>query len=516
MPDLVFNELRFLRNPNEHQDEHQPDESQQKPSHQGKKREAEREEISAYFNQCKSHDNVLHSPGSKQQPRHRKPHPKHGEGGHSREGISSPILPDEELTAIPYLGFGSKGTANQSSHPQPSETTYLTWSESVVDPPTRANYVRQHKLAPETLQLSTSKPSQSQPSKRQSHVRSVNDTAKKPIRESLLKAGEGQWAASRRVRGPARVEVYTQRSEDRHDVPAESQDLHDRTSLSLPTRPLAASAHIQQHDDKQKRQIPPSDAESFHTSDILKIRGRLGALADRLPSDSHTVDAPQSNKENVQPISTSPIAKVLRTAHEAISKAHEEPTRQPSTQVNHVYAPVRETAPRTTSHSHALPSHESPPQYPRPRAEGYLTRQPLRPFSPIPEYRFDQREQRNGGLAAMRVSFDPADDEMLDNDVAFQPGLEIAIDAGSDQAFENAFIPRTAHSGTQSITRSHERPSPWARDISWSRNGVPSAFRETTPHATIVDRGSPPRERHLDSVHFEDELEGFWRPNRLY
>lgn len=519
VPDLVFNELRFLRNHNEHQDEHQLDENRQKPSHQGSKREAEREEISAYFNQRKSNDKVLQSPPDKQRARHRKPGPKHGESSSVREDVSSRILPDDELTAIPYIGFGSKGTVNQSSHPQPSESTYLTWSESLGVTHPRENFTRNHKPAQEPHQSSTPKPSEPRPTKRKPHVRSTNDTAKKPIRASPFRVQTGHWSASRRIRGPARVEVYTQResADDRHDPLTETQGLHDNTSLSLPTRPLADSKHIQPQNRRQEQQAIPSDSESFHTSDILKIRGRLGVLVGGSLSDIHDVEAPQSNKENVQPLSSSSsIAKVLRTAHEAITKTHDESNMQSPMQANLVHANVQATALRLTSRSHASLAHQLSQQYSRELIESDLARQPLRPASSIPEYRFDQRLRRDTNFETPYAAIDSEDDEMLDNGVAFQPGIDVPLDARSGRTYENAYLPTAAHSGAQSIPRSHDRLSTWARDISWSGNGTSNVVTEPPSQVMNAVRGSPAEDHYFAGGDFEDGLEGFWRPNRLY
>ena len=153
VPDLAFNELKFLRNHTEHQDEHQFDETHHEPSNQRKKREIEREEISAYFNQRKSDIGASHSSPKMPKATNQRPAAEQGESISAREGGSSPILPEEELAAKPYLGFGSRGAVNQSSHPQPSGTTYLTWSESEAEHDMRANHILDHKSAQDSDRL---------------------------------------------------------------------------------------------------------------------------------------------------------------------------------------------------------------------------------------------------------------------------------------------------------------------------------------------------------------------------
>lgn len=504
VPDLAFNELKFLRNHDEHQDEHQLDDTHHEPSHQRKKRHAEREEISAYFNQRKSDNGASHPSPRKPRASNRRSILEQVEPSSVQGGGSSPILPEEELTAKPYLGFGSRGAVNQSSHPQPSGTTYLTWSETEAEPDMRANNILNHKSAQELDQLSTPKVLENLIRKRRKEFRSINDIANEPMQENHFKVQHGQWSASRRIRGPTGVETYTQRNEARHDPRAATQEPHDSTSLSLPTRPLADSALVQRQDRQQKRQVLPSDAESFRTSDILKIRGRLSALADKPLSDVHHIDASQSNKENVQPASSSPMAKILRTAHQAISKTREEPIRQPSRRSDHVYSRLHETEPGISSHLHALQSHQLRETFPRKSAGGQLTRQPLHPPSSVPEQYADQRVRREDLFEASYTAVHPEDDEMLDNVVESQPRI------GSDQAFAYA------HSNMHSISHQHVRPSIRARDISWSRSGLSNVFEDTLSRVATADRSVPADQDHFDGINFDDGLEGFWRPNRLY
>jgi hypothetical protein len=137
VPDLVFNELKFLQDPHEHQDEGQSEDDNRRPTVRDRKREIEREEISAYFNQRTPRDHAL-EPSLSRQTETRRNLPRHdNQQDDLPEGGSSPILPDEELTANPYLGFGSRGTVNHSGNPHPSGSTYLTWSESVAGPDVR-------------------------------------------------------------------------------------------------------------------------------------------------------------------------------------------------------------------------------------------------------------------------------------------------------------------------------------------------------------------------------------------
>lgn len=511
VPDLAFNELKFLRNHNEHQDEHQSDAIYHEHSHQKNKREAEREEISTYFNQRKFDDEAPHSSPKRPRAPKRRRVPDQGDSSIAQGGGSSPILPEEELTAKPYLGFGSRGTVNQSSHPQPSGTTYLTWSESEAESDMRANHILNHKPDQDLDRLSTPRVLDNHSRKRQQEFRPTIDTARKVIQENPLGVQHGQWSASRRIRGPAKVEVYTRRNNARHDPSAATQEPHDSTSMSLTTRSLADSTRVQHHGRQQKRQVLPSDAGSFHTSDILKIRGRLSALADQPQFDMHHTDTPHSNKENVQPVSTSPIAKMLRTAHQAISKTHEEPIRQSSRRSDYVYTNLHETEPGISSHLHAFQS-QLPRLYSKMAADENPTRQPLHPPSSIPEQYFYRQVRRDNRFEASNAAAHAEDEEMLDNAVTYQAEFESPAEVRSGQVF--AYAPPPAYSNMHSTSHRYDRPS--TRGVSWSRGGMSNALRESISRDATADQTMPAEGDHFDGVTFDDGLEGFWRPNRLY
>lgn len=171
VPDLAFNELKFLRESNEHQDEQHLDNGNiRKPSNQDRKRDVEREEISAYFERRnQTPDSTFHKQTTKI--------PNlvvddeiltyHED---AREGGSSPRLPDGELTAIPYLGFGSKGTTSKNTNPSPSTTTYLTWSESGNGLATSGKPKPAFETALEAGQLTAPKSTAARQSRRETHV----------------------------------------------------------------------------------------------------------------------------------------------------------------------------------------------------------------------------------------------------------------------------------------------------------------------------------------------------------
>lgn len=514
MPDLVFNELKFLRHPNEHQDENQPD-ADQRLNHQGKKRAVEREEISTYFNQRASRNHTLkRSPSRRTRTKQRSLRDDEESDG-IQVGVSSPILPDEELTAIPYLGFGSKGTVNQSSNLQPSATTYLTWSESATGPDTQTKRVPNWKSTLEPGQLSTAKKAHKRRPERNPVSRPSTDNAESAIRNGPSKPPKGQWSTSRRTRGPAQVEVYVPPSNVGPEPPANTRKRQDSTSLSLPTGPSAVSARPRQQKSMVQQQVLPSDAGSFNTSDILKVRGKLQALADETASSIKSVRAPPSDKENVQTLSSSPTAKVLRIAHEAMARSYEEPATRSLRHANEPYDLFDETGRGYTSHQSGPEGHHSPRAHLRELNNNKLMHQSVQ-ASPVNRGHYFNQLGWQDTEAVSAVVFNPEDDEMLDGNAMLEPQVKDYAYMMPEQASAYAYAPPASHSDMRSLSFRYDRPSTRARGIPWSRGGVSTTLRDTPSHANAAEQGLSVEEDHVGGRDFEDGLKGFWRPNRLY
>lgn len=475
MPDLVFNELKFLRDSHEHQDERHPDNNDHRPTGQEKKREVEREEILAYFNQRTSRNHALEPSLSRRTETKQKSSRDHDKLHDLPEGGRISLLPDEELTAIPYLGFGSRGTMNRSGDPHLSATTYLTWSESGAASGTHARHPTKAKPIRESGQPLTAKKAQ----QRNSISQPPFDTAEQSASKGSPDAPKGQWSKSRRTRGPAQVEVYVQQSNAEPDPPRSKRKTHDSTSMSLPTRPPAASGRQRQQDSEVQQQVLSSDVGSFNTSDILKVKGRLEALGAEVPSTIQRVRSPRRGKENEQPRSSSPTAKILRIAHEAMAKGYEEPIAKSSRGAHQVFPRVDESE---CGHNSYTYQREGPrPDRPQLRdldvnEFAYKSMQPhavMRGQGPYQELQHDAAN-------VPRVGFDPEDDEMLDGYATFEPAFAHYADAPSDHSPVHMYVPSATEAELESPSFRFDRPSTRARDLPWSRSGMSAIHRDTS------------------------------------
>jgi hypothetical protein len=513
VPDLAFNELRFLRDPDEHQDERRPDDANRKPSDQERKRDTEREEISAYFHQRTSLDHALDPTLGSHRATKQGPPIEHDEYD-DNPGGSSPILPDEELPAIPYLGFGSKGTVNQSSNHHPSATTYLTWSESVANPNPRAELMPNLEHALEAGQQSAAKDLPMQRPKDHQKTRPADTDAERSTRKRQPEIQRGHWSASRRTRGPAKVEVYIQPDNTGQSPPRSKRNAQDSTSLSLPTRPPLNSTRDWQQKPVHRQEILHSNDRSLHTSDILKIRGRLEALGEEVPLSNKSVHVPRSDKENAQPISSSPTAKILRIAHDAMAKTHREPASRPSRNNQPSYH-TAVTEQRPPSRAVTNPRHESIQNHLRDPTNDEITHRSVYVSPAMRAHYFDQQMQRSEENVSAAV-FDPEDDEMLDGFNTFEPQIDDNAYPVTDEGFSYTYAPPTSHLDPRSLSHRHDKPSTRARGVPWSRGDVSTTLRGTSSHIIPAERGSSVEIDRIGGREFEDGLEGFWKPNRLY
>jgi hypothetical protein len=515
VPDLVFNELKFLQNSHEHQDERHSDSNGHRPTGQEKKREVEREEISAYFNQRTSRTHALEPSLSKQTETKQKLSCDNDElHGLPKRG-SSPLLPDEELTAIPYLGFGSKGTINKSGDPHPSATTHLNWSESAATSDTQARHLTEVKPVGEYGQSLTAKKAPQRRPERDLTSRPPSDTVEPPVRKGSPDVPKGQWSKLRRTRGPAKAEVYIQQSNAEPDPPRNRRKLHDSTSMSLPTRPPVDSGRKRQLKPVVQKQVLPSDAGSFNTSDILKVKGRLEALAEEVPSTIQSVRSPQSDKENAQPTSSSPTTKILRIAHEAMAKGYQEPIARSPRVANQVFPHVDEG--EHGQNSYTFQKEGPGPNHPHLQDLdvndfAYQTMQTNALMRGQGAYQQGQHDAENFPV----VGFNPEDDEMLDGCASFEPAFADHADATTDHVPAYTYAPPTTEPDLESLSFRYGRPSTRARDVPWSRGGMSAVHRDTIPYAAAAEQGLLNEEDHVGDLDFQDGLEGFWRPNRLY
>jgi hypothetical protein len=510
VPDLAFNELKFLRESNEHQDEqHHAHGVMRKSNNQDKKRQVEREEISAYFD-------------------HRNQKPDWAPGRRTtgkpnlvldgemlpdledvREGGSSPKLPDGELTANPYLGFGSKGTIGKSTNPPPSTTSYLTWSASGDGLVKSGKRKPAFETALEAGQLSVPRTAAVRRSRRDIRMTSANDNYKQP-NSNRVDTSKRQGKPSKRIRVHGNIEVYND-LDVTEPVPS-TEMLRDSNSQSLPTEEPMKSTR-----DQRKRAHgadntpgPSSCGESFHTSDILKIRSRLQGLAEPLPSESRSTRVPP-DKENV-PHSSSPTAKILRKAHGAMMQHQLETSvhSPPRIRKSNTFDPVQREHP---SYPPAIFQHQSGPVE-RDPSEEYFERPAARNTASLMGHYDGQQAWQDMHNAHDEIVV-PEDEEMLETYATGElQHLNFENDAG-DARYTHVYSTPGTRSNIRSLSRQDVRPSTRGRDTPWSRSGVTTIRGGTSSHRSTEQAMSIRNDRVVDQE-FEDGLEGFWRPNRLY
>ncbi|KAK3675760.1 hypothetical protein LTR78_004401 [Recurvomyces mirabilis] len=212
LPDLVFNEMRFLQKPKDHQDKTpaRPDNEAATKKDRQQRRE---EEISAYF--TVGRDAAQHD-----HPRQRNSRdPPCKEKGHRLHQRSAARPPPVDLPEKPFLGFGSKG--QHATTQEPTTNSNCTWSDSQTPKP---------KSIPPRAKKRVSEP--------------------KPTRRST----EPIEACTREKRVPRRATTKTILPSAPHTMPSEPP-IH--VSLSADEESL------------------PHDSSMFHTSDILRVHRNI-------------------------------------------------------------------------------------------------------------------------------------------------------------------------------------------------------------------------------------------------
>jgi hypothetical protein len=285
--------------------------------------------------------------------------------------------------------------------------------------------------------------------------------------------------------------------------------------MSLPMRRPAKPARQRQQEAIFDQQVLSSDVESFNTSDILKVKGRLEALGEEVPSITQSARTSHSDKENVQPISSSPTARMLRIAHEAMAKGYEEPIRKSSKVTDQMFRRVDED--ERGHNSHASENEGPRPNRPHLRdldVNGFAY-QPMHTHATMRGEGLRQEMQHDAENVSA-VGFDPEDDEMLDGYATFDPAFANYGDGSPDQALTHMYALPNAQSDIQSLSFRYDRPSTRARDFPYSRGGMLATLREPPSYAVPAEQDLLHEGDHVGDQDFEDGLEGFWRPNRLY
>ncbi|KAF2164212.1 hypothetical protein M409DRAFT_25554 [Zasmidium cellare ATCC 36951] len=307
LPDLVFNEMKFLQRPQEHQDEVHLDGAAQTQSKKSKQRLRE-EEISAYFVKKPTPEGAL-----SRRPDARPSTKAANQAVHRSRGRqqlpSSDIglrhnRADVDLPEKPFLGFGSKGPSHESNTHHP--TSYLTWSESAVPLHERIP-VAEHRenerirtIKEGTRRFSQRVPSVGQEGRRVNQLRTTHVESDEP---------GGEWVGTNRVKGQGHIEGYAPPS---NIARPRTKRTPDQSTSSSSSDPLPAP-HANLDDDDYSSKLGGHKAlRDFRTSDVLRIRAE-GRTDERSPS------LQQQSPNNPQDRSETPTSDVLRRALHAVS-----------------------------------------------------------------------------------------------------------------------------------------------------------------------------------------------------
>lgn len=321
MPDLTFNEMRFLQRPKDHQDEHREDEPLRQPTKHDKR--PNQEEISAYFNTRTGVSNEGPNIAKKRSRQSDRVGSDHQDRHHAvRPDRVSPV----ELPEKPFLGFGSRGGRPESRRDHDQSTAYYTWSESA---PPRSPPIRGKRPAAPTCdvgELSAKRLShrQSKPeSRHEGLIPEQQHDIDRDDRDNPMPGGK--WVQTRTNRGPTFVEMYQPAQTPKPGAEIGQLSATRTTSQSLPKRSSSqAYAGPERSDEVSDRVAQPLN---YRTSDILRIYDARGSS--ECMAGAHAQSVPPTigtDKENRDPRSSLSIDKVLRH----VRKALKEPPKLPN------------------------------------------------------------------------------------------------------------------------------------------------------------------------------------------
>ena len=529
VPDLVFNEMRFLQKPTDHQDE-PPEAEGPRKSNAKDRKHSQGEEISAYFNRKKSTSHG-HDRGMDRQPKQSE------NADEDRPSRSHPKearrkSPRVDLPEKPFLGFGSKGGKPESKEALDDETAYYTWSDSL---PRRSTPPRARPpVAPtrEIGQLPTKRLRIHHPESEDDHgvIHAVDDIRKH--RQHHESERNGQWVQTRRTSGPALVEIYHPPDGLRRRKP-ENTSGTKTTLQSLPK-------HIGS-DFSENRYSPDNGAQrhgesaSYHTSDILKIHNpHLSSPRAAAFQQQYSLHATHDGKENQDLQSSFSIDKALRHAQEAVvkpmlvPKTHTQPESAARKDFNKIairplpsVRPERIPANDTMQHRYNDLEHVPHIKHVTYRPRGLTsshqpaTRQETKTRSGVATNFAEALRLRHVDTQQPFIT-NREDEEMLDNntDVELLPYADNYVYANSRQAEELVHRTRsTSRSGIFEAQADHlEDEGPFEMPV--EAHGLDRTSTERGLFAP--DEFYSERSVGAHSTTVDDGLAGFWKPNKLY
>lgn len=310
VPDLVFNEMRFLQRPKEHQDEGAKEPQTKRSRKKDRKRE-QQEEISAYFAEkrpkgeavAKADRNDVDHP-TQQDERRRDRSPSRG-----RHGTRTHEGPPLELPGKAFLGFGSRG-ARPSSRCSRS-TTPLSWSESQRRSPSVHDV--QGSRSPRRTHHGRIGRQSRQDGKHGRRKRACDERL--PYAPNNSKGLRDYTRTQRDKRMPSSAPTYEQtKPTKRASIDQEQMATRTKETSNITLPSVQRPPRQRSKDDLEKDRM---SQHSGHTSDILQVRL---AVLDDPGTKTLAGEPPAEDQPGHQANSSSPTIKLLRQARDAIRR----------------------------------------------------------------------------------------------------------------------------------------------------------------------------------------------------
>ena len=316
MPDLAFNEMRFLQKPKEHQDDTAFNGTRRQESKKERKRTKDTD-ISAYFSTKKVEDL-----GYPDVPKVLANADENDNGDQRRVQVhrNRRITPPIELPEKAFLGFGSKGVNADSRDAKKASTTYYTWSESQP---------RQQPLPPVPARSSSRKESGETEKhgvcKTEEVKNNVPIVSKERSPPRGLEQGQegrrGGWISTRRARGPALAEIYQPPQPKENNGHLSTS----RTRTTMQPLPGQVLRGLRERGESSELSFDGNHSEGYRTSDILKFHEphNSSTSASQKPVMAFAAHV-SSDKENHDPKSLTSVDQLLDNARHAMARMSNE------------------------------------------------------------------------------------------------------------------------------------------------------------------------------------------------
>ena len=379
MPDLVFNEMNFLRKPKQHHDD--PLAPQKQPeTKKSRKTRAGNEEISAYFENKKSE--ARDAPREEVNSTSRQTERPSASKALSMTNAPAPEL-HLDLPEIPFLGFGSRGPDHNVKDKSTESHSHVSWSESQPQAAGR----------PDSLI-----PANARSAEQFAQLEENGDELLRSTSRGSRQLGvdKGTWLPSRRTRGPALVEVFNPQEHVKGNDPRHRRSPTKTTIQSLPR--LSSS---KQADTPRLAARRLERAKQYRTSDILDLRHAHTPEVDQIQTFDHLHQSLNTEKENRDPKSSSSTTKLLRLLHDVTSNGVKKAVHPKLARRQEITRPDRDASDRHMLHTlreadidrkyHGKVETAQTIETTRPRAEN-AQRDPLHPHYYVAR-RFNQHDR---------------------------------------------------------------------------------------------------------------------------